>query len=114
MAPPARLIYRFALCRATASNPLRAGQTGSSPLLGEGEAQMSNLHDAVGLRVPYGNTAQYDTEFEPAIGTVWGYFNPKETPCFSLGLLKDIRAHDSALAANGGKVDIGGSLHTVN
>ncbi len=75
---------------------------------------MSNLHDAVGLRVPYGNTPQYETEFEPAIGTVWGYFNPKETPCFSLGLLKDIRAHDSALAANGGKVEVGGVLHNVN
>ena len=75
---------------------------------------MSNLHDAVGLRIPYGNTPQYETEFEPAIGTAWGWFNPKETPCFSLGLLKDIRAHDSALAANGGKVEVAGSLHTVS
>ena len=75
---------------------------------------MSNLHDAMGLRVPYGNTAQYDTEFEPAISTAWGYFNPKETPCFSLGLLKDIHAHDSALQANGGKVSVAGELHQVS
>jgi DSF synthase len=75
---------------------------------------MSNLHDVVGLRVPYGSTAQFETEYEPAIATVWGYFNPKETPCFSLGLLRDIRAHDSALAANGGKVEVAGALQPVH
>lgn len=70
---------------------------------------MSNMHDVVGLRVPYSKAgSQYTTEFEPATGTVWGYFNPKGTPCFSLGLLKDIRNHDSALAVNGGYVDVGG------
>ena len=36
---------------------------------------MSNLNDAMGLRIPYGKTqGQYDTEFEPATGTIWGYF----------------------------------------
>jgi DSF synthase len=73
------------------------------------EKQMSNMNDVVGLRVPYSKAgSQYFTEFEPATGTVWGYFNPKGTPCFSLGLLKDIRNHDSALAVNGGYVDVGG------
>ena len=48
--------------------------------------------------------SQYETEFEPATGTLWGYFNPRQgAPCFSLGLLKDIREHDHELAANGGK-----------
>jgi DSF synthase len=80
----------------------------------EGET-MSNLRDAVGLCVPYGKgNSQYDTEFEPATATIWGYFNPRGTPCFSLGLLKDIRLHDSALAVNGGKVDIEGELHAAN
>jgi DSF synthase len=70
---------------------------------------MSSMRDVVGLRVPYSKThAQYQTEFEPATGTVWGYFNPRGTPCFSLGLLKDIREHDSALAVNGGHVDVNG------
>lgn len=76
---------------------------------------MSNMSDIVGLRVPYGKaTSQYLTEFDPATGTVWGYFNPKGTPCFSLGLLKDIRGHDEALAANGGKVEIGGEMCKAN
>ena len=49
---------------------------------------MSNLKDAVGLCVPYGRAAsQYETEFEPASSTLWGYFNPRGTACFSLGLL---------------------------
>ncbi len=70
---------------------------------------MSNLRDAVGLCIPYGKPkAQYETEFEPATGTIWGYFNPRGTACFSLGLLKDIRTHDNALAVNGGHVDIEG------
>jgi len=60
---------------------------------------MSNMNDAIGLRIRYGNTnGQYETEFEPATGTVWGYFNPRGRPCFGLGLLRDIRSHDSAIA----------------
>lgn len=72
---------------------------------------MSNLRDAVGLCMPYGKAStQYETEFEPASGTIWGYFNPRGTACFSLGLLKDIRGHDNALALNGGQIDIAGEM----
>ena len=42
------------------------------------------------------------------------YFNPKGTACFSLGLLKDIRRHDEALAANGGRVEISGEMCKAN
>jgi len=70
---------------------------------------MSNLQDAVGLCIPYGRSnSQFETEFEPATGTVWGYFKPRGTACFSLGLLKDIRTHDNALAVNGGQIEVGG------
>ncbi len=74
---------------------------------------MSNLvDDAVGLRARYGRTGtQYETEFEPASGTIWGYFNPRGTACFSLGLLKDIREHDQALAANGGRIELEGQWY---
>ena len=77
---------------------------------------MSNLRDAMGLCLPYGKAeTQYPTEFEPATGTVWGYFDPKEgVPCYTLGLLKDILAHDQALVRNGGKVEVQGLLHDVN
>jgi len=75
---------------------------------------MSNLRDAMGLCLPYGRVdAQYQTEFEPATGTLWGYFKPRNTACFSLGLLKEIRAHDDALAANGGALEIEGVRYPV-
>jgi len=53
---------------------------------------MSNMNDAMGLCVSYGKRgSQYETEFEPATGTLWAYFNPKDgTPCYSLDLLNDI------------------------
>ena len=57
---------------------------------------MSNLCDAIGLRMSYGKPgSQYETEFEPATGTIWGYFNPRDGACFSVGLLQDIAAHDA-------------------
>jgi DSF synthase len=77
---------------------------------------MSNMRDAVGLCLPYGKAnSQYDTQFEPATGTVWGYFNPKDgVPCYSLGLLKDILEHDQELVKNGAKVEVEGAMHEVN
>jgi len=76
---------------------------------------MSNMNDVFGPRLSYGKVnSQYQTEFEPATGTIWGYFKPKGNACFSLGLLKDINAHDSALAANDGKVEIAGVNHKAD
>ena len=76
---------------------------------------MSNMRDAVGLCIPYGKAnSQYQTEFEPAINTVWGHFNPKGMACYSLGLLKDILSHDQQLAANGAHVEIQSVSHPVH
>ena len=76
---------------------------------------MSNLRDAMGLCISYGNeNSQYQTEFEPASGTIWGYFNPRHSACFSLGLLNDIAAHDEALARNAGQIEWEGSLYRAN
>jgi DSF synthase len=77
---------------------------------------VSNLSDAIGLCIPYGNDkSQYQTEFEPATGTIWGYFNPRDgAPCFSLGLLRDIAAHDEALSAQRGQVSFGGESCQAN
>jgi DSF synthase len=77
---------------------------------------MSNLRDTVGLCIPYGRAnSQYETEFEPATATLWGYFNPKDgVPCFSLGLLKDIAAHEEAFAAGGARVRLNGESFAVS
>ncbi len=76
---------------------------------------MSNMNDAIGLRTGYGRAqGQFETEFEPATGSLWGYFRPKGNACFNLGLLKDIREHDSALAANDGRIEVDGDLRKVD
>jgi DSF synthase len=75
---------------------------------------MSNMNDAVGLRMRYGNTnGQFDTEYDPTSATVWGFMNPKGNPCFSLALLKEIREHDAALEANGGVITVEGESYPV-
>jgi DSF synthase len=74
---------------------------------------MSNLMDVAGLSVPYGKVdSQYQTEFEPATGTIWGYFHPRDTTCFSPSLLKDIAAHDEALEAARGRIEVEGQTYT--
>lgn len=76
---------------------------------------MSNLNDAIGLRTRYGKAnGQYETQYEPASRSIWGFFKPKGNACFSLGLLKDIREHDEALAASGGRVEVDGTLQNVH
>ena len=77
---------------------------------------MSNLRDTMGLCIPYGKAnSQYQTEFEPATGTLWGYFNPKDgTPCYSLDLLNDILEHDQAMVANRCQLEIEGMTYPVH
>jgi DSF synthase len=75
---------------------------------------MSNLKDAIGFRTSYGDPqSQFTTEYDEATATAWGYMNPRGTPCFSLGMLKDIRAHDAALEQSGGCVEIDGTWKPV-
>ena len=76
---------------------------------------MSNMNDAVGLCMPYSTpNSAYETAFEPAIGTVWAYLNPKGRPCYSLELLKAMIAHDRQLAENGGRVEFEGERRKVD
>jgi DSF synthase len=76
---------------------------------------MSNMHDVMGLRAPCARTyAELQFEFEPASGTLWGFMKQRGNACFNLGILKEIREHDQALAANGGRVEFEGNLHRVN
>jgi len=76
---------------------------------------MNAITEVANLRLPYGRSdSQYEVEFDPEFGTLWGYFNPSSTPCFSLSLLNDIRTHDSTLELNGGKVLFEEALHPVN
>jgi DSF synthase len=75
---------------------------------------MSNMHDAVGLCIPCDKAGPYESAFEPALGTLWTYFNPKGVPCYSLELLKAMCTHDQRLVANGTRVEVEGELREVN
>ena len=76
---------------------------------------MSNMHDAVGLCMPYSKPdSRYETAYEPAISTVWAHFNPTGVPCYSLELLKAMKAHDKQLAENGGRVECEGEMRKVD
>lgn len=75
---------------------------------------MSNLNDIAGLRLPCRTYAEVEYEFEPAIGTVWGYMRQRGTPCFNLGVLKAIQDFGNTLTANGGTVECDGTRYRVN
>ena len=75
---------------------------------------MNTMTEIANLISPERRTdSQYEVEFDPETGTLWGYFNPAGTPRFSLALLADIRAHDSALQTNNGHVLQDGAMHRV-
>ncbi len=76
---------------------------------------MNTMTDIASVRSFYGRSnSEYEVRFDPETGTLWGYFNPAGAPRFSLSLLADIRAHDSALQANNGHVLHQGSMHKAN
>jgi DSF synthase len=76
---------------------------------------MNAMTEIANLRSPYGTKgSQFEVEFDPELGVIWGMFNPRGTPCFSLSLLADIQAHDSLLEANGGSVFHEGRLHRAH
>jgi DSF synthase len=61
--------------------------------------------------LPQARSSQFEVEFDPEYGVIWGRFNPRGTPCFSLGLLNDIRIHDEQLELNHGRVLLEGQVH---
>lgn len=77
-----------------------------------------NLSEIVNIQPPYtqgdGKNSQFDTRYEPETSTLWTWFNPSGTPCFSLSLLNDIRAHDNLLEFNNAHVLHDGCLEKVN
>jgi len=59
------------------------------------------------------NLADFETEFDPDYAILWGYFNPKGAPSFTLKLLADIRKYDRQVEKNGGSVLHEGARHEV-
>jgi DSF synthase len=57
---------------------------------------------------------QIDVAFEPQAGVAWTYMNPSGAPCFNLGLLRELRAHDAQIEACPGRVIHGGQFYPLN
>ena len=47
-------------------------------------------------------TTQYETEFDPEYGVLWGYLNAQDNQCFTPSLLEDIHNVDSEIIKNNG------------
>jgi DSF synthase len=50
------------------------------------------------------NLTDYETEYDPEYGILWGFMNPQAAPSVTLKLLEDVRAHDRLFESNGGRV----------
>ena len=57
---------------------------------------------------------EYETEFEPEYGILWGFLNPQAGPIASIKLLEDVRKHDRLFESNGGRVFYEGEHRPVN
>ncbi|MCX7962755.1 MAG: crotonase/enoyl-CoA hydratase family protein [Burkholderiales bacterium] len=75
---------------------------------------MTSMNDVAGLRLACATYPELEYEFEPAIGTVWGYMRQRGIPCFTPGLLKSIRDFGDALRAGGGTVECEGTRYKVH
>ncbi len=56
---------------------------------------------------------QIDIRFDPEHAVAWTYMKPSGAPCFNVGMLDELRAHESAIEACGGLVLYKGELHQI-
>ncbi len=57
---------------------------------------------------------QIEVRFDPEHATTWTYLKPSGAPCFNLGMLEELRAHDNAIESCGGRVLYKGDLHQIH
>ena len=60
------------------------------------------------------NLTDYETEYEPEYGILWGFYNPQTGPNVTLKLLEDVYKHDRLFENNGGRVFYEGEHRPVN
>ena len=56
---------------------------------------------------------QIEVRFDPEHAIAWTYMKPSGAPCFNLGMLEELRGHDSAIEANGGRLLYKGDLRQI-
>jgi len=47
---------------------------------------------------------QIEVRFDPEEAVAWTYMKPCGAPCFSFGMLEELRAHEGTIEANGGRL----------
>jgi DSF synthase len=57
---------------------------------------------------------QIEVTFDPEHAVAWTYMKPSGAPCFNLGMLEELRAHDSAIESCGGRVLYKDHLHQIH
>jgi DSF synthase len=57
--------------------------------------------------------SQIEVRFDPEDAVAWTFMNPPGVPCFNLGLLDELRSHDTAIEASGGRLLHKGDLRQI-
>ena len=57
---------------------------------------------------------QIEVRFDPEQAIAWTYMSPSGVPCFNPGLLEELRMHDAAIAASGGRLFYKGDLRQIH
>lgn len=57
---------------------------------------------------------QIEVRFDPEHAAAWTYMKPFGAPCFNLNMLEELRAHDSAIEASGGRLLHQGELRQIH
>ncbi len=57
---------------------------------------------------------QIEVRFDPERAVAWTYMKPSGAPCFNLGMLEELRAHDSAIESCGGRLPFKGELRQIH
>jgi DSF synthase len=57
--------------------------------------------------------SQIEVKFDPEYAVAWTYLNPTGVPCFNLDILDELRAHDEAIEATGGRLLHAGDLRQI-
>jgi DSF synthase len=56
---------------------------------------------------------QIEVRFDPEHAVAWTFLKPSGAPCFNLDLLEELRAHDSTIETNGGRILYKGELRQI-
>ena len=57
---------------------------------------------------------QIEVGFDPEEAVAWTYMKPSGAPCFSFGMLEELRAHEGTIEANGGRLLYKGALRQIH